>query len=81
MYISKEKFQEICQKHSTLLVLDSDATEALSFVQELLEAEADAIKAVEPEATNSIDRLNAAAYEVFSISGDMDNEVFSEGEG
>lgn len=79
MYITKEKFQEICKNHSSLLVLDGDVMEALNFVQEILEAEADAVKEREPNATVSIDRLNKAAYEVFSICGDVGGEEFGEG--
>lgn len=81
MYITKGKFEEICKKYSSLLVVEGDVAEALNFVQELLEAEADALKNVEPEATASIDRLNAAAYEVFDIQGDIENEEFQEQEG
>lgn len=44
MYMSKEKFDEIKAKHSTTIVVDADVGEALAFVQDLLEAEADAIK-------------------------------------
>lgn len=53
--------------------------EALAFVQDLLEAEADAIKNREPHATASIGRLNEAAYEVFSISNEIDAEEFDDG--
>ena len=63
MYMSKEKFDEIKAKHSTTIVVDADVGEALAFVQDLLEAEADAIKNREPHATASIGRLNEAAYE------------------
>lgn len=79
MYITKEKFVEICKRYSTLLICDGDAVDALNFVRDLLEAEADAIKEHEPQATASIGRLNEAAYEVFSMSGDVDNEDFLEG--
>lgn len=79
MYITKEKFGEIRKKYSTLLILDSDAADALNFVRDLLEAEADAIKEKEPQATASIDRLNTAAYEVYEICGDVDNGEFGEG--
>lgn len=48
MYMSKEKFDEIKAKHSTTIVVDADVGEALAFVQDLLEAEADAIKNREP---------------------------------
>ena len=63
MYMSKKKFDEIKAKHSTTIVVDADVGEALAFVQDLLEAEADAIKNREPHATASIGRLNEAAYE------------------
>lgn len=49
------------------------------FVQDLLEAEADAIKNRESHATASIGRLNEAAYEVFSISNEIDAEEFDDG--
>ena len=35
MYMTKEKFDEIKRKHSTLLILDDDADETLEFVQEI----------------------------------------------
>ena len=79
LYITKEKFDEIKKKYNSLLALDGNAEEALEFVQELLEAEADAIKEREPTATTSIKRLNEAAYEVFALSGDVSNEEFYEG--
>lgn len=41
MYMSKEKFDEIKAKHSTTIVVDADVGEALAFVQDLLEAEAE----------------------------------------
>lgn len=44
MSLSKEKFDEIKKRYSTLLVLDTDVSEALNFVYDLLCAEADAIK-------------------------------------
>lgn len=71
MYMSKEKFDEIKAKHSTTIVVDADVGEALAFVQDLLEAE--------PHATASIGRLNEAAYEVFSISNEIDAGEFDDG--
>ena len=71
MYMSKEKFDEIKAKYSTTIVVDADVGEALAFVQDLLEAEADA--------TASIGRLNEAAYEVFSISNEIDAGEFDDG--
>lgn len=46
MYITKEKFEEIKAKHNTLLVLEDDVDEALTFVRELLEAEADELEGI-----------------------------------
>lgn len=80
MYITKEKFEEICKKYNTLIIGDGDAVDACNFVHELLEAEADATKEKEPHATASIDRLNKAAYEVFSVGGEVNNEEFGEGQ-
>lgn len=76
MYLTKEKFEKLRKKYSNLIIVDSDVVDALNFVQELLEAEADAIKEREPDATAAIDRINRAAYEVFDICGDVDNERF-----
>lgn len=78
MYITKEKFEEIRKKYSGLLILNGDVVDALNFVQDLLEAEADATKEHEPCAITSIDRLNVAAYEVFSICNEIANEEFEE---
>lgn len=62
-----------------ILITATIVGEALAFVQDLLEAEADAIKNREPHATASIGRLNEAAYEVFSISNEIDAEEFDDG--
>ena len=76
MYMSKEMFDKIKASHSILVLIDSDVDEAMALVQDLLEAEADAIKTHEPSATTSIKRLNDAAYEVFSMLGDINSEEF-----
>jgi hypothetical protein len=78
MILSKEQFDKIIKKHSTLLVLDSDVEEAFAFVNEVLTAEADALKKAEPYATNTIDRLECAADEVYELERDASNENFSE---
>ena len=78
MYITKEKFEEIKAKHNTLLVLEDDVDEALTFVRELLEAEADALKVSEPYAVRSIKKLEDAAYQVFEMSGEISAEEFGE---
>ena len=78
MCITKEKFEEIKAKHNTLLVLEDDVDEALTFVRELLEAEADALKVSEPYAVTSIKKLEDAAYQVFEMSGESSAEEIGE---
>lgn len=73
MSLSKEKFNEIKKRYSTLLILDTDVSEVLNFVHDLLCAEADAIKESEPYATNSIKKLEAAAYEVFELGQEVED--------
>lgn len=74
MYMSKEKFEEIKRRYSTLLILDCDAVDAFNFVNEILEAEAEATEAKEPSATASIRRLKEAAYEVFAAGQEIESE-------
>lgn len=76
MYITKEKFKEICKKYYNLIVVESDAEDALNFVQDLLEAESDALKSAEPDAFASINRLDAAAYEVYELCNQVSNQEF-----
>lgn len=78
MYITKEKFEQICKGYGDLLIVEGDAVKALNFVHDLLTAEADAIKEKEPTATVTIKRLEDAAYEVFSVSGEVDWQEFRE---
>lgn len=80
LYMTKEKFEEICEKYPSLLVVKGDVSEALNFVQDLLEAEADALKEREPHAVKTIERLNQAAYEVFDVLNDIEGEEFLEEE-
>ena len=78
MYITKEKFNEICKKYPTLILSEDDAVDALNFVEDLLLAEAEAIKTVEPDATAGIERLKQASYEVYDLCGDVMNEDFED---
>lgn len=80
MYMSKQKFNEIKQKHNTLLIMDTDVSEALEFVQELLEAEAVALKEKCPYATRSIADMESAAHQVFDVQGEIENEQFGDGD-
>lgn len=72
MYMTKEKFDEIKRKHSTL--------ETLEFVQELLEAEADALKEKCAYATKSIAEVENAVHQVFDMRREIDNECFGDGD-
>ncbi len=78
MYLSKEKFNELVKRHPTTLIVPDDIIEAFDFVREVLEAESYALKKAEPYASKSINDLNSASYEVFSLSVDIGNEHFSE---
>lgn len=80
MYMTKEKFDEIKRKHSTLLILDDDVDETLEFVQELLEAEADALKEKCAYATKSIAEVESAVHQVFDMRREIDNECFGDGD-
>lgn len=80
MYMTKQKFDEIKKRHSTLLILDDDASEALEFVQELLEAEADALKEKCAYATRSIAETESAAHQVFDMRREIDEEEFGDGD-
>lgn len=73
MEITVDKLREILSRY--YLVTERDVEDALSFTKEILEAEADAIKEKYPYATNTVSRLNAAAYEVFNLIGESDELV------
>lgn len=64
----REKFEKILEEHG---IYGEDPEEILYAVREMLILVADETKENEPYATNSIDRLEKAAYEVFSLAGDM----------
>lgn len=80
MYMTKEKFDEIKAKHSTTIIVDDDVEEALAFVQELLETEADAMKEKCSYAVRSISDTEQAAREVFSMSNEISDEAFGDGD-
>ena len=80
MYLRKEKFEELKEKYKNLLIMRSDVTDALNFVYELLKAEADAVRVLEPYATSFINHIDEAAYAVFDFCSDIENERFSEGQ-
>ena len=65
----KEKFESILYEHG---IYGEDVEEILYAVQDMLEYAADETKKKEPYARNSIDRLEKAAYEVFSLANNLE---------
>lgn len=65
----KEKFESILKEHG---IYGEDIEEILYAVHEMLVYVADETKEKEPYARNSIDRLEKAAYEVFSLANDLE---------
>ena len=74
--MTKEKFMSIVDGHSVYctIVTGQDIWNALSFVSDLLHAEAMHIKETEPYAVNTIERLEQAAHTV-SYELDIDELV------
>lgn len=64
----KEKFDEILKRHG---IYGEDVEEILYSVSEMLELVVDETKEKEPYATNSINRLEVAAREVWNLSIDL----------
>ena len=64
----REKFESILKEHG---IYGEDVEEILYAVHDMLIAVADKTKEEEPYATNYIDRVEKAAYEVYSIASDI----------
>lgn len=79
MYMDKEKFDEVRKRYATLLVLDGDASEAFSFVQEVMEAEAEALKEKCPYATKSIADIENMARLASDMQREIDDNEFGQG--
>jgi hypothetical protein len=62
--MTKEEFEEIRKRHG---ILSCEVEDAIYFVQELLEFQADELAENESYATNSINRLEEAAKEVYDL--------------
>ena len=60
----KEKFEQILNEHG---IYGEDVHEILYAVNDMLLLVADKIKKEEPYATNTIERIEKAAYEVFDL--------------
>lgn len=77
LLMTRAEFNEICEMHKETIVVPSiDASEALWFALDVLEAEVEAIQEREPYATNSIQRLKMAMDELRFIARDVDNGDF-----
>ena len=79
MVLSKEAYDKIVRRYSTLILTEDDAVDALDFAHDILNAEADATKEKYPYATRTIDELESAAFRLSCIGTEIDNEEFSEG--
>lgn len=64
----REKFEKILNEHG---IYGEDPEDILYAVHDMLEFVANETREKEPYATNSIDRLEKAAYEVFNLASDM----------
>ena len=64
----REKFESILIEHG---IYGEDVEEILFAVNEMLEYVADKTKEDYPYAVNTINRLEIAAYEVFSLTNDL----------
>ena len=78
MVMSKETYQRIVSRYSSLLLTEDDAVDALDFAHDLLNAEADALKEKCPYATRTIDDLEAAAFRLSCACSEVENKEFSE---
>ena len=78
MTLSKDAYEKIVKKYPVLLVMEDDPAEAFDFVHDVLCAEADAIREKEPHATHIIEDLETAAYKVWDVGADVENEYFDE---
>ena len=64
----KEEFAKILEEHG---ICFEDIEEILFAVSDILDLVADKTKEEYPYATNSIERIEIAAYEVFSLANDL----------
>ena len=71
--MTKEKFMEIFNEHKMecTVITGQDVYNAMSFVRDLLSAEAGHIQNTEPYATKTIERYNVAAHTIDSLNFDI----------
>lgn len=78
MTLSMDAYENIVKKYPSLLVTEDDPADAFHFVHDVLCSEADAIREKVPYATRTIEDLEAAAYQVWSIGNDAEIDSFEE---
>jgi hypothetical protein len=69
--MTKEQLKEIMNKYC---IVGCEVEDVIYFVQDLLEFHAGELKAKEPYATRSIDRLESAAREVWDLLSYLEDE-------
>ena len=69
--MTKAQLKEIMNKHC---IVGCEVEDAIYFVQDLLEFQADEVKETEPYATNSIRRLQETAWEVGDLIDYLQDE-------
>lgn len=68
--MTKAQFQKIMKRNS---ILPCEVEDAIDFVNDLLEFQAQELEETEPYATNTIRRMKDAAYEVFCLKDYIDD--------
>ena len=68
--MTREQFKEIMRKHC---IVDCEVEDVIYFIQDLLEFQADELKANEPYAVRSINQLESAAREVWNLVEYLEN--------
>ena len=71
MEMTPQKLQLLIHDYRNLLVMDDDIVDALDFVSDLCDAEADAIEQNEPHAVKSVFDLRSAAHEIRMLGYDI----------
>lgn len=75
MLLSKQKFDELCFEYR---LTESDVERACDLLHDLLAAEADLTEEKYPGAYNITSQLNAAAYRLFEVGGDIAGDVWDD---
>ena len=71
MEMKKADLMKLCKRYPWLIVDSSDIDDVLSFVRELYELEADAIKESSPWAYRGIEECEAVARRISFDTGDI----------